>query len=58
MLSIKYNNVATVRLRGKKQAARFEARHHAADLLLCTALEALGQEAIIAAWRKVGKRYV
>ena len=34
-----------------------EARHHAADLLLCTALEALGQKAIVEAWRKVGKRY-
>lgn len=34
-----------------------EATHNAADLLLCTALEALGQKAIVEAWRKVGKRY-
>lgn len=34
-----------------------EAVHHAADLLLCTALEALGQKDIVNAWRKVGKHY-
>ncbi len=54
MLSIKYNNVATVRLRGKKQAARFAAIIAKQPV---TNLEALGQKAIVAAWRKVGKRY-